>query len=52
MVVLPMVNMLLMLLGFVTPWRKRSPHAEREATHDSTASQARIPQFNEGVQKG
>jgi hypothetical protein len=51
MVVLPIVNMLLMLLGLVTPWRK-SPSAERKVAHDSTANQAHIPQFNEVVQKG
>ena len=45
MVVLPIVNMLLTLLGFVTPWRKRTPGTEREMMQDSTANQARIPQF-------
>ncbi len=44
---LPIVNMLLMLLGFVTPWRRKSPGTAREATQDSTASHARIRQFNE-----
>jgi hypothetical protein len=52
MVVLPIVNMLLMLLGFVTPWRKKRPGTAREATQDSTASQARIGQFNEVIQEG
>jgi hypothetical protein len=51
MVVLPIVNMLLTLLRFVTPWHK-SPDANGKVAHDSTAGQAHIPQFNEVVQKG
>jgi hypothetical protein len=52
MVVLPIVNMLLVLLGFVTPWRKKSPVAEPETARDLTASQTLVSQLTEVVQKG
>ena len=52
MVVLPIVNMLLTLLGFSTPWRRKSRTVDAEATNDLTEGQTKIPQFNQVVQKG
>jgi hypothetical protein len=52
MVVLPIVNMLLSLVGFLAPWRKKSPVANRELAGDSAAILARTEQLTEVAQKG
>jgi hypothetical protein len=52
MVVPAIVNMVLLLVGFLTGLRWKSPGDNREMTGDSAASQARIEQLAEVVQKG
>jgi hypothetical protein len=54
MVVPAIVNMLLLLSGFLTGLRWKSPTANREMTGDSAAKgrHARIEQLTEVVQKG
>jgi hypothetical protein len=42
MVVLAMVNMLLLLVGFLTGLRKKSPVANRGIAGDSAANEAHI----------
>jgi hypothetical protein len=42
MVVLAIINMLFLLVGFLTGLRKKSPVANREVAGDSAASQACI----------
>lgn len=44
MVVLAMVNMLLLLAGFLTGLRKKRPDANRGITGDSAANQACVEQ--------
>jgi hypothetical protein len=52
MVVPAIVNMLLLLGGFLTGLRWKGPRANREMTGDSAAKQAGIEQLTEVVQKG
>jgi hypothetical protein len=52
MVVPAIVDMLLLLVGFLTGLRWKSPGDNRGITGDSAASQARIEQLTEVVQKG
>jgi hypothetical protein len=52
MAVPAIVNMLLLLSGFLAGLRWKSPRANRELTGDSAARQARIEQLTEVVQKG